>query len=651
MIGFERRRRAIGAVLLCFMFGLASSACHGQPPRSAPPAPPPAPTPGKSVPAPTSGAAAPNTADGRPIMQIGLTGFSYYEISDPFLDASKVSDARLFAFYDNREATPAEVLASGVMDSETLLPKAMGPFARYNISVFAFGARYYPAAYAGDWVIDWVGETNPEIIWFDARITRRTTNRIELKVAPANSSMCGVSITQIGAPLQQFRIYRKSDEARLAAGEIFNQRFLDYVRRYKVVRTMDWQQTNVNPIRTASQLKSATAARLANPPPDWAGQPIKAYGVPLNYLTRLARQTDTALWMTAPNFLGAPPAADDIFRTASDWQKRALDYRALGKTHARSIIASPEWDRYADEVVRALKDEQYPEDRMLYLELGNEVWNTAAGFLESTNYYWGMGDGLFPGTDSGFRDGYGYASARLAEAFDAALARAGRKQAHTIVIAGQNAGVWTTERALTRYKAYFTEKGRDASPWLARAGVSTASYFYNAITPGGAFQAPPGQDYATAFLAEIKRDRSGLMKRIVDWTITGGPGGKGDGSLPFIVDLRRQHNAIADKFGARFIGDYEGENHETGLPQLASNPDYVKFMKELRFGAEGERLTRAWAEALRTQNPNAMISNFVGVSEANSPRAGLLMPWQDCYYGEKCGRDRALEPFLRPAAQ
>lgn len=650
MIGFERRRRAIGAVLLSLMFGLSSSACHGQPPRSAPPAPPP--TPGKPAPAPTSGAAAPNTADGRPIMQIGLTGFNYYEISDPFLDVNKSADAKLSAFFPDREATPAEVLAEGVMDPETLLPTRMGRFSQYYIGVFAFGSRFYPSEYAGAWVIDWVGKANPDVIWCDARVTRRTEGRIELQLSSANTSMCGVRITQVDATFKQFRIYRKSDEARLAAGEIFSQRFLDYVRRYKVVRTMDWQQTNVNPIRTASQLKSANAARLSNPPPEWAGQPIKAYGVPLNYLTRLARQTDAALWMTAPSFLGAPPAADDLWKANPlDWQKRALDYRALGKAHARAIIASPEWDRYADEVVRALKDEQYPEDRMLYLELGNEIWNTGGGFVDPTNYYWGLGDGLFPGTDSGFRDGYGYASARLAEAFDAALARAGRTQAHTIVIAGQNAGPWTTERALTRYKAYFTEKGRDASPWLARAGVATASYFYNAITPEGAFQAPPGQDYATAFLAEIKRDRAGLMKRIVDWTITGGPGGKGDGSLPFIVEMRRQHNVIADKFGARFIGDYEGENHETGLPQLASNPDYVKFMKELRFGAEGERLTRAWAEALRAQNPNAMISNFVGVSEANSPRAGLLAPWQDCYYGEKCGRDRALEPFLRPAAQ
>jgi hypothetical protein len=583
-------------------------------------------------------------------MQLGLTGFNYYDVSDPFIDVTKVYVAGLAAAYPTREATAAEVLAAGVTDPETFLPTKMGPFARYILGVFAFGSAFYPSDFAGSWVIDWVGKANPEVIWCEARVTRRQPGRIEIDLSPTNRQFCGVAVTEVDATLKQLRVYRKSEEARLAAGEIYSARFLDYVRRYKVIRTMDWQQTNLNGARMASQLKTAKAARFSTPPPEWAGQPLNGFGMPLGHLVRLARQTDTALWMTAPGFLGAPAAADAIFRDNADWQKRALDYRALGKANGRAIIASSEWDRYADDVVRALKDEQYPSDRMFYLELGNEVWNTAAGFYESTNYYWGMGDGLFPGGDSGFRDGYGYASARLAEAFDAALARAGRTQAYTIVLAGQNPDPMTTERALMRYKAYFVEKGRDSAPWLARVGVSTASYFYNSISPQGAFQAPPGQDFATAFLNEIRRDRAGLMKRIVDWSITGGPSGKVDGTLPFVVERRRQHEAIAARYGARFIGDYEGESHETGVPQLASNADYVKFMKDLRYGPEGERMTRAWVEALRKQNPNAMISNFVGVSEGNSPRAGLLTPWQDCYYGESCGRERALEPYLRPAS-
>lgn len=648
----ERATRTLSAAILSLMIVCMASACHGQtpPPKQTATTPPPGPAPSKAPP-PTAGAAAPSTADGRPIMQIGLTGFNYYDLADPFLDVTKQIDAKLSAAYADRDATGDEVLAAGVIDPETFLPTKMGPFSRYFLGVFAFGSDFFPKAYAGTWVIDWVGKANPSVLWCDARVKSRQAGRLEVELSAANTHFCGVQVTDVDATLKQFRIYRKSDEARLAAGEIYSERFLNYVRRYKVIRTMDWQQTNLNGARSVSQLKSTKAARFSTPPQEWAGQPLNGYGMPIAYLVRLARQTDTALWMTAPGFLGAPAAADDILRDKGDWQKRALDYRALGKANARAIIASTEWDRYADEVVRALKDEQYPADRMFYLELGNEIWNTAGGFYESTNYYWGMGDALFPGGDGGPRDGYGYASARMAEAFDAALARAGRSQAYTIVLAGQNPNPSTSERALMRFKSYFVERGRDAAPWLARVGVSTASYYYNSTTPQGAFQPPAGQDYAAAFLNEIRRDRAGFMKRIVDWSITGGPGGMGDGSLPFVVEMRKQHEAVAARYGARFIGDYEGESHETGPQQLASNADYVKFMKELRYGSEGERMTRAWVEALRAQNPNAMIANFVGVSEGNSPRAGLLTPWQDCYYGETCGRERALEPYLRPAAQ
>ncbi len=603
-------------------------------------------------PIPPPAAATPNTNDGRPIMQMGPAGFSYFDVSDPFRDVTKVTNASLTAFFEKdgreREATHEEVLAEGVMDPETLLPTKMGRFTRYTLGVFAHGMKHFPEEYAGTWVIEWAGAANVAVTWCWHRETARTANRIELELTPDNRSMCGVQVSGVDSAFKQFRIFRKTDEAGLAAGEVFSERFLNHLRRYKVIRTMDWQHTNVNPIRAAGEAKSMNAARLGTAPAEWAGRQSGLFSVPLRLIMRLARETDTALWMTTPQFLGAPPALDAFFFDHGDWNKRALDYRAAGREHARAIIASPEWDRHADEIVKALNDERYPADRMLYLEVGNEVWNTAPLYYPGTNYYWGVGDGLFPGGDSSFRDGYGYAAARLADAFGAALARAGRAQAYTIVIAGQNAGPWTSERALMRYRQYFTDRGRDPAPHLARAGVSTASYYYGAMEPNAAVATVEGESFAVTFLNEIRRDRAGLIKRVVDWTITGGPNGNGDGSLPNIISLRRQHIEIAERFGARFIGDYEGESHDQGIGALNNTPEYREFIKELRYGPEAERMTKAWIEALRTQKPEAMISNFVGVSEGNAPQADVVTPWQDCYYDEPCGKERALEPHLRP---
>jgi hypothetical protein len=107
--------------------------------------------------------------------------------------------------------------------------------------------------------------------------------------------------------------------------------------------------------------------------------------------------------------------------------------------------------------------------------------------------------------------------------------------------------------------------------------------------------------------------------------------------------MRRAQRAIAEKAGVAFIGDYEGEAHETAWSPLRDDPAFRDwYFRVWMDGPDGERLTREWAKALLADDPDAMISTFVTIGGR-----AVNAPWLDGFYGEETGRRRAMEEFLR----
>ncbi len=596
----------------------------------------------------------PTTGDGLPVMQLGMGS----GVADPFINVIK---------YEDSSWSAPEAAALGAENfTADWMPKAVPPRAPYIESAsFRSGAHSSPALlpyYAGTWVVEWDGDANAAfaLVWANEVTTKRVgSNRIEgafpAKMNGARRSK--VRFTRIGeGGVSNLKVYRKEHEALLKAGGLLAPDFAAYCARYKVLRTLDLQAVNINWQRTADQFAPLDAPGWR--PANFEKQKTGPRGFPPEPMFQMAMECGSALWMHFPGQAGAGPEfdADDIFKNADDGTtgdvKGAL--HSLSRAKAKEIIASPEWDRIAARIADALIASGYPEDRRFYLELSNEVWNFGSPFWRTTHYFQGIGMAVAPEPMKGerFRIGYGYAAARMAEAFEKALADRGRRQAWVPVIAGQMANARRTELALEGYKMYFEERGADPAPWLKIAGVATASYYQGALHMKKGIVTPGlGESPPDAWLREIRADPDGLAKRAAD-RIIDGPAST-QGTLAWIVNRRDQQEKTAKAFGAFLLGDYEGHDHDGGNPPAAlrNEPDYVNWVERYRYGPEGERVTRAWVEALRKQNPEAVIANFYGVSpgdqEPDETDTVLESPWADGFYGEDNGRTRAFGEYLR----
>lgn len=589
-------------------------------------------------------ASEPNTADGRPILQLGLSGWGTGSLEEPFLNLFRMTGNDWTAvrnFPDGTTLPMAELLAGGFLDPETLLPRAVPPgFDAVRSGLFRGGVRHDPAAYAGTYVVEWEGEADARVRLGCATSQKRVAaNRIELDCPETDKAWTQIWFSGLGpGGLKAVRVFRKEDEARVKAGEVFSPRFLAYAGRYKVLRTLDGQGANISGARSVDRLgKKAHAGWGAS---HWFNDDGLPMGPPIEALFDLAVAADAALWMHVAGPIGAPPEIDPYNLRDGPLKK---DIQLFTKAHAAEILGSPEWDRYADEIVRSAVASRYPETRTLYIEIANEVWNNANPFWWSTRYYSGLNDYLKEnGGPEGFgsKVAHGYVTGLFAVAFDKALARAGRSQAVVFVLAGQHANPTTTRSMGAGFRYFFERQGIDPAPYLARAGLATATYFGEGTSKvRGLFKAASDDEMKTKWLAAIESDPQGTAKALTDWYLTVDQ----CCTIPYLVRLRKAHEAVAAAAGIRFIGDYEGESHEAASPVLRDDPTFRDWYFTVWMdGPEGERLTREWVRALYEENPAAILANYKGACVRQ-----IRKPWCDGLIGQDTGRARGLEYYLR----
>lgn len=598
----------------------------------------------------------PNTLDGKPLMQLGLDGFAYWTMEDQFLNLLRKSDYAWTAtrgWPDGTTMSAEAMVLAGHIDAETMVPTSIPEtFDQVRSGLFRAGARTHPLYYAGTYVFDWEGEAQARC-GFGVKTRVVSAQRIECDYAPSEAAWSNVELTKIGPGFKNPRLFRKENEAAIEAGEVFDPKWLAYVGRYKILRTMDIQNSNISWTRSVEELPSKNVLAWGSTD-TWSASARAAgvkRGVPIEVLFDLAVAADTALWMHVAGIIGAPEVFIDeaAMKNLSDWKTGQPWIRAKAKENAQEIINSPEWRKYADEIVRSMIASGYKADRTLYVELWNEVWNTANPWWRMTYYNAGIADGIGGSQGLPYRYGYGYMTAMFAVQLDAALkAKSRAGQPFVLVLAGQNANPATTADALKGFKRYFADKGIDPAPFLARLGVSTQSYYggtfeeraLDAVVGGSAADG----DHKTRWLAAIAAEPQALARRAAD-TIIDGPAQRA-GSLKWIAALRAQHQRHAEDAGAFFLGDYEGESHDAAPSWFDAEPAGRAWLVSFRYGPEGERLTRAWVEALLAQNPKAAISNYQSIG---LPAA--VKPWVDGPPGEENGRTRALEPYLRPSPQ
>ncbi|MEO1013707.1 MAG: hypothetical protein AAFX08_00825 [Pseudomonadota bacterium] len=589
----------------------------------------------RSVDVPSGAAAMGAPLDAR--FQYVPFGIEYYSLEDPLANAVKQNGwSQIFAKVDGRRLEFPELVAGGHFDPVTQTFKSLPDGRAIRLGFVRGGAPTRPALYAGDWFVEWEGDGEVGLtVGKPIRISERGANGYRARFSDQQDKRTRVEITRIGkGGVRNIRVYRAEDAERVKAGRIYSSRFVELVSKYDIVRTMLLSDTNGSLTLRAREIATLDDAF-------WGGDTQRNFGpgvrrgFPIEGEVELAIETGTELWVNAPPVLGGPMSLmNPVYTGHQDERKiaRARRKEAVQAAYEEAVDAmrsSDEFDLYANRLIDALDQLGYPTDRELYLELGNEVWNFSRHFAYISHAHIGLAQGLGLGS---MRAAYGYRSAQLALAFDTALKARGRNQAWTLVIGGHTAVPNRTKKALQGVEAFFQEQGIELSDdWRRRFGVTTTNYYSGGFRFSGAgknmFDATTREAWRAEWLSLLEKDPERLADTIERW-LSDGPAVHA--TRNWLIAKHRAHASLAEAFGARYIGNYEGGSHDILDRELKKNPKAVEFYQSFMASDRAAQVLRRVNESIAQAFPGVIISDFRRIGE----KEGDHDPWIEQYYGE-----------------
>lgn len=221
-----------------------------------------------------------------PSLGLNLSSVVDWSTAYPFIDLFKMSrtwHTQRDGVWNTQQSDLLDLDSKGWVRDFTKDGSA-APFQRVNTIVNTSGLDLRD----GNWVLDWKGEGRIEVI--NAKIISRTGNQI---VLDPNSGSVEISIystdpNNTGNYLRDIRFYHQDDKSLLDAGEVFNPAFLDKVEDFRVLRFMDWTQTNNSTDRTWADATPIGAAQQTS-------------GVSVDVMVALANKAGADPWFTIPH--------------------------------------------------------------------------------------------------------------------------------------------------------------------------------------------------------------------------------------------------------------------------------------------------------------------------------------------------------------
>jgi hypothetical protein len=299
--------------------------------------------------------------------------------------------------YLNLDANGYPITLTAVHETGAQKFTSVGTLLARNLPNTANGA--YPA---GRYIVLYDGQ-GTMTYQFDAvkNATLSTPGRDVLDVTPTSGGGIHLIITSTdpnhtGNYIRNIRVVQASNEAAVNAGQVFNPAFLSLLQKFRVLRFMDWLQTN------NSTLSS------------WANRPLltsafwgSSSGVPVEAAVQLANALSADAWLNVPHM------ADDNYIT----QMANLVHGQLGST------------------------------QRVYLEYSNETWN---GVFSQASWVQAQGKAEWPTANvlpfQLNRDWYGQRVAQMCDIWKSAWgADAGRV---TCVLGAQAASAYTAVESL-----------------------------------------------------------------------------------------------------------------------------------------------------------------------------------------------------------
>ena len=387
----------------------------------------------------------------------------------------------------------------------------------------AFPAGVYRVLYEGAGTLEFQGAEVLE---------RRTPGEIHVRYDGTGSLFLAITETDpqgVGDYLRNIRILRP--DAR--EGDRFNATYLEYLRPFTVIRPLHMlgDHAAYGPAFDWSQRKPENYSH-------WGG----ALGAPYEVVVDLANQSDSDLWLNIP------------------------------------IAAN---DAYVRELARLMLKHLDP-DRLLFLELGNEIWNGAAPYVRGRAHALEQAKATWPnvlGKVRPYSDGdpvnesmmvyswQGMRTVQIAKIFKEEW----DTQADRIVtvLAGQigaSAPYWQPSRYLLETPVYVGEDGGTAAGRMVDA-FAVAPYVHD-----------PGEDWGFS-----RESPHAFIADAIAYTKGTGRWGA-DSEEPGLRYQIRNDRALAKEFGLPLI-TYEGGQHFTGSrftrDVVNVHPDMAKLYEAL----------------------------------------------------------------------
>jgi hypothetical protein len=400
---------------------------------------------------------------------------------------------------------------------------------------------------------------------FDANVVNSSAGQYQFNVASPSSGGVQVCITSTdpnhtGDYLRNIRIVYSGDEASLSAGNVFSSSLVTVLQNFKVLRFMDWLETN------------------NNPPGDWNGRPQptdagwgSSNGVPFETVFQLCNTVNADCWVNVPH------TADDNYIT----QLATLAHSMLGTS------------------------------QQLYIELSNEVWNSA---FPQYQYAIQQGLALWPSNTNAFtanRDWYGMRTAQMCDIV-ASVWGNDFSRVHC-VLGAQASNPWTATESL------------NCPLWGGAGNAPCAAHHITdvAIAPYFGFSAPASWS---------NNSQSDNLNQLFQELTQGGmvPGGYAGGELKQQSDTEGAYAAALAPFKLPLVA-YEGGQTFVAFPNGLTNGSNSWLTNLYVAANQDSRMASAYTSAL-----NAWKSNG----------GNVYVLYNDIYAPSQYGEWGALDSFM-----
>jgi Ca2+-binding RTX toxin-like protein len=302
-----------------------------------------------------------------PAIGTNLTGLVDWTTAFPFIDLMKTSRTwytQSDSSFDTHQAALLDLDANGWVRDFTR-DGTDAPFQRVCTILNTSGQLFRPGTY----VLDWQGAGSVDVGGVAADdILARTAHSITIRIdsnSPVQININSTDPNNSGNYIRDIRFYNQADHDLLDAGITFNPAMLDRIQDFRVLRFMDWMDTNNSTVDAWDDMR----------PGNYVTQGTGAdgyHGASIETMVALANQTRTDPWFNIPHQADA-----NYIRQFATYVRDHLDAGLVAR-----------------------------------FEFSNEVWNWGFGqaqyALQQATARWG------PDDQSGFMQWYGMKAAQMA---------------------------------------------------------------------------------------------------------------------------------------------------------------------------------------------------------------------------------------------